>query len=155
MSQQVFKQLESADIYEAFGELGELIETKVQQQGIETLTRKELEFYCVYWFILLMDKGGYGQYYLHHSADHYETLFEALHAINAPGHAKLLNASKAAYVGEDVPKSFDIRLTELEKNEPEALALFRRLGTEFYNNEEFLIQLLMDYAFSHQNEFAL
>lgn len=100
-----------------------------------------------------VNNGGFNQFYYNSSGDYAHETVESLKSIGAEKTALIMQKANAQFPNKVVPKDRDVRHQILEQIENKANGIWAQLDQGFYEYEEDLNALNMEYIKVHKEYF--
>ena len=142
------------DDYILAGAVCELLTEKENQHGFDALCEQEKIFYIAGDMIRQLDSGGFGSYF-YNTGHLAHRLIDALTAIGSTTCLALAKQAISIY-GKVPATNYDDMLEELDKlTEGFDLDLLGEQDDQYFDSDEHLGTLLMNYADKHQQHFQL
>ncbi|NNG00694.1 MAG: DMP19 family protein [Desulfobacteraceae bacterium] len=117
------------------------------------MTSAELNFMYVEEVEREVNNGGFKQFFYNSSGDHAHEALNALGIIGAGHTAKLLSLAMELFPDNRVPTDRDDRVKVLERIQGDAEAVWHELDDRFFQYEDDISSLLVDYVNANRDEF--
>jgi hypothetical protein len=131
-----------------------LLDEKVEEQGIQSLTPSERWFYAVCWFIRETNCNAMHGYFFNPAGKHCSDTLHGLELVGAVQTADILRRAIALFPGGDVPVDHAARQIALgDLGEDVEWGVLGRLTDELFALKEDVAELVERYTAAHRHEF--
>ena len=120
---------------------------------LDQLTQPQKNFYFNQNLEREINNGGFNQFYFNSSGDFAHETIESLKAIGAFKTAEIVELANKQFPNNSVPKERDKRQELLEEIEDDANETWEELDQRFFEYEDDLNSINMEYVRKHQNDF--
>jgi hypothetical protein len=150
----VDKLLTSADVNNSINVL-DIYLGKLCSYGdnMDELNKYQRNFYLIQNLEREVNNGGFSQYFYNSSGEHANETITSLKAINADKTAQLLQHAIDQFPSGNVPKNRMERTKVLKTIEAKATPVFNTLDRQFYNYDDDLNTLNIEYIRKYKDQF--
>lgn len=146
--------LSSEDINDSIIKLEEHISNICNHgDNIEKLNKSQRVFFLNQKFEMEMNNGGFDQFYFNSVGDFADEIIDTLRAINANKTADLVLKANEQFPESKVPNDRDERQEIMEKIEESIEGPWNELDTKFYNYEDDLNSLNIEFIRKNRTDF--
>lgn len=100
-----------------------------------------------------INNGGFNQFFFNSSGDFAQETLNSLKLIGANKTAEIVSKAYAEWPNGNIPKDRDVRQNTLKTIEIKANETWENCDNDFYNYEDDITSLLLDYVKANLNEF--
>lgn len=122
-------------------------------EEMEELTEPQKQFYYNQNLEKEVNNGGFSQYFINSSGDFAHETVLSLRAIGADKTAEILQQAIDQFPNKRVPKDREERIRMVEKIEPKANDEWNRLDSKFFEYQDDLSLLNLDFVRKHKSSF--
>jgi hypothetical protein len=136
-----------------FNPLG-VIADKITREGELALTRSELQYFALTWFVIEIQNGGLHQFFSNDAGKYAHEALDGLRQIGAMKSASILERAISIFPEHRVPKDRAERDHVLDSL-PDELQwdLLSTLSSEYYTNREDIAGLFDRFVTAHRDEY--
>ena len=146
MNMEIQAALDVADETDAFLQITDVIYDKESEAGYDELTAAEQTVYCIDSLLREMENGGFAQFFHHDSGANAADTMEALERIRSSQVLAVFHKVVNFFPDGEVPQDEDDRISQFDQIESELTDEIAACDDKFYDADENLVELTLQYV---------